>query len=375
MNVNTHRYTLEPYKGMNTRYHCPECGKRKTFTRYIDTQTGLHIAPTVGRCNREDNCSYHLTPKQYFQVHLVHSVHDVHTVNTVNKVTNREHKVISHIPFDAFKASVNHHTENNFIQYLLSIFDAAIVSKLIERYYIGTSKHWPGATVFWQIDGQGKIRAGKIMLYSPTTGKRVKEPYDHITWAHTALKLPEFNLQQCFFGEHLLKSEPTKPVAICESEKTAIIASTYLPKFIWLATGSKDGLNVEKCKALKGRQVILFPDLNGFEKWSNKAITMISSFKVSDLLERSATETERAQGLDLADYLTRFDFRTFTHSQTLTETPEEFAHILDLNQALNERDMRKEYVPGEVWDCFWKFKENPEDAVSLNKLIQFISLN
>jgi hypothetical protein len=43
------------------------------------------------------------------------------------------------------------------------------------------------------------------MLYNANTGKRIKEPFNHATWVHSVLKLPEFNLQQCFFGEHLLQ--------------------------------------------------------------------------------------------------------------------------------------------------------------------------
>ena len=63
-----HRYILEPYKGMNTRYRCPSCQQQdKTFSLYIDTETGEHIHPSVGRCNRESNCGHHYTPKQYFQ--------------------------------------------------------------------------------------------------------------------------------------------------------------------------------------------------------------------------------------------------------------------------------------------------------------------
>jgi hypothetical protein len=83
----------------------------------------------------------------------------------------------------------------------------------------------------------------------------------------------------------------------------------YLPQFIWLAVGSLTNLNAEKCKVLKGRSVTLFPDLNGFEKWSAKAKEF--SFTVSDLLERKASEAERKQGLDLADYLIKFDYRQF----------------------------------------------------------------
>ena len=66
--MSEHKYILEPYNGMNTRYRCPTCQQRdKTFSLYIDTETGEHINPTVGRCNRESNCGHHYTPKQYFQ--------------------------------------------------------------------------------------------------------------------------------------------------------------------------------------------------------------------------------------------------------------------------------------------------------------------
>jgi hypothetical protein len=194
---------------------------------------------------------------------------------------------------------------------------------MVSRYFIATSKHWNGATVFWQIDTQGKIRTGKIMLYSTTTGKRVKEPFNHIYWVHKALKKSEFKLRQCLFGEHLL-IDKTKPVAIVESEKTAVIGSIYLPQFIWVAVGSLTNLNAEKCSILKGRTVILFPDLNGFEKWSSKAkeLSHLAAFTVSDLLERKATEAEREQGLDLADYLIKHDYKLFTLSEPeATESP------------------------------------------------------
>jgi len=111
----------------------------------------------------------------------------------------------------------------------------------------------------------------------------------------------------------LINQNYSKPIAIVESEKTAIIASVYLPQFIWVAVGSLSNLNAEKSSVLRGRTVVLYPDLNGFEKWSEKAkaLSDIASFRVSDLLERKATEAEREQGLDLADYLTRFSLEQF----------------------------------------------------------------
>ena len=305
-----HKYILEPYKGMNTRYRCPSCQQSdKTFSLYIDTETGEHIHPTVGRCNRESNCGQHYTPKQYFQDNNISF--DTPKVYKHRTVTPQP-KPVSFIPVDVFKASLKGHDTNHFVQFLIKLFGVEVASELVSRYFIATSKHWNGATVFWQIDTRGEVRTGKIMLYSPTTGKRIKEPFNHINWVHKALKQPEFELKQCLFGEHLL-IDKTKPVAIVESEKTAVIASVYLPQFIWVAVGSLTNLNAEKCSILKGRTVTLFPDLNGFEKWSSKAkeLSHLAIFIVSDLLERKATESEKNQGLDLADYLIKFKYKAF----------------------------------------------------------------
>jgi hypothetical protein len=297
---------------MNTRYRCPSCQQRdKTFSLYIDTETGEHIHPTVGRCNRESNCGHHYTPKQYFQDNNVSFDTPQPKAYKPRPVTPQP-KPVSFIPVEVFKASLKAHETNHFVQFLINLFGVEVASQLVSRYFIATSKHWNGATVFWQIDTQGKVRTGKIMLYSPTTGKRVKEPFNHINWVHKALKQAEFELSQCLFGEHLL-IDKTKPVAIVESEKTAVIASVYLPQFIWVAVGSITNLNAEKCSILKERTVTLFPDLNGFDKWSSKAqeLSHLANFTVSELLERKATEAEKKQGFDLADYLIKYDYKAF----------------------------------------------------------------
>jgi hypothetical protein len=308
-----HKYILEPYKGMNTRYRCPtpNCGKDKTFSLYIDTETGEHIHPSVGRCNRESNCGYHYTPKQYFQDNNISF--DIPQPKAYKpRPVKPLPKPVSFIPVEVFKASLKAHETNHFVQFLINLFGVEVAGELISRYFIATSKHWNGATVFWQIDTQGKVRTGKIMLYSPTTGKRVKNLEIPVYWVHKAIKKSGFELRQCLFGEHLL-IEKAKPVAIVESEKTAVIASVYLPQFIWVAVGSLTNLNAEKCSILKGRTITLFPDLNGFDKWSNKAkeLSHLANFSVSDLLERKATEAERKQGFDLADYLIKFDYKAF----------------------------------------------------------------
>jgi len=389
--MSKYRFILEPYKGMNTRYACPECASReKTFVRYIDTQTGEHLHTSVGRCNRETNCGYHYTPKQYFEDnrHLFDNNTRQTQYQKTKPLPTLQPKPVSFIPFEPFEKSLQHRSENNFVKFLYELFDTEITNVLINKYFIGTSKHWDGATVFWQIDIAGKLRTGKIMLYNRDTGKRIKEK---INWVHSVLKIENFNLKQCFFGEHLLKGN-TKPVAIVESEKTAVIASVYLPQFVWLAVGSLTNLSAEKCKVLQGRIVILFPDLNGFEKWSDKAKEISRLFpgtrlSISDLLERKATEAERQQGLDLADYLIRFDYKEFQqqvqpeHQQTF-EPPQQAeiaqVKVLQSVEEINacERTVNNnEKIPKlESWDLditelgtYFKTATLPTDPVRLNQ--------
>lgn len=319
-----YRYTLEPYHGMASRHHCPACkNHEKTFSRYIDCKTGKYIDPLVGRCNRESNCGYHYTPRQYFQNHPSINENNRPREAIYNpKVTSSAPKPVSYIPPDVFKASLKNYDSNNFVIFLVDLFGIDITNQLIANYFIGTSKYWNGATVFWQIDSLGRVRTGKIMLYDPQTGKRVKEPHNHITWSHKALKIDEFDLNQCLFGEHLLKGT-TKPIAVVESEKTAIIASAYLPQFIWVAVGGKEGLTVEKCQVLKGRRVVLFPDLGCYGSWGVKAeeYSYIADFVVSDLLRKKATDEERRNGFDIADYLIKFNYEAFAnevHTKTST---------------------------------------------------------
>jgi hypothetical protein len=372
-----HKYILEPYKGMNTRHRCPapNCGKGKTFSLYQDTETGEHLNPLVGRCNRESSCGYHYTPKEYFQDNNISFDTLQLNVNKPRPVAIKQ-KQFSFIPLDVFKASLNLKSfeTNHFVKFLINQFGLNIANELVSRYFIATSKHWNGATVFWQIDTQGKIRTGKIMLYNPTTGKRVKEPFSHIGWVHSVIKESEFELKQCLFGEHLL-IDKTKPVAIVESEKTAIIASQYLPQFIWVAVGSLSNLNAEKCSILKGRIVILFPDLNGFDKWSSKAkeLSQLAIFTVSDLLERKTTEAEKKQGFDLADYLIKFNYKDFAEPEPEAVQPIFEVKAIEQTEPFYNFSKPKKPKP-ENWqqsiaelESYFDGAEIPTQPVKLNK--------
>lgn len=309
-----YKYTLEPYRGLDSRYTCPECGGHKAFVRYIDSETKKGIAPEVGRCNRESKCGYHLTPSQYFGDHLDFScLQDKEIFNKPKPTPEIKAKPSSYLSGNVLKQSLNNYEKNEFVLYLSKLFGIELTNLLIAQYLIGTSNHWSGASIFWQVDNNKRIRTGKIMLYDSKTGKRAKEPYSHINWVHSVMKIENFVLEQCFFGEHLLKNSPDKPVAIVESEKTAVIASVYIPQYLWIAVGSLSNLSIEKCQVLRGRSITLFPDLNGYEKWKLKAVELskIAWVNVSDLLEVKASIEERDKGLDFADYLVRYSYKDF----------------------------------------------------------------
>lgn len=267
-----------------------------------------YLSEEVGICDRINNCGYHFTPKQY----LLGKPESL-TLKNANSIANTlfAEKPTSYIDNANLTLTLNKdRNQNHLFQYLEKRFGNVYADILFRRYLIGSSNKWPGASVFWQMDIEQKIRAGKIMLFDQDSGRRVKEPFNHISWVHKELKIEkEFNLKQCFFGEHILKHEPGIPVAIVESERTAIICYTHFPEYIWLAAGSLHGLNIEKCKVLRGREVVLFPDLGkGYEIWEKKAVEIRQALglniKVNYCLAQKAY-TDNDKGLDLADYLMR----------------------------------------------------------------------
>ena len=215
---------------------------------------------------------------------------------------------IEFIQQDYFKNSIEWHGRNNFISFLKSQFGQEKAVDLIGLYKIGGAKKWAGANVFWYLDHKENITSGKIMLYNELTGKRIKEPFNRISWVHAELKIPNENIRKCLFGEHLLTLYKEKPIALVESEKTAVIASVYFSDYTWLATGGIANLSYERMKVLRNRKVVLFPDLGAFDLWSEKAKEFKKwlDIRVSDYLEKIATPEEREQKLDLADYLLRY---------------------------------------------------------------------
>ena len=100
------------------------------------------------------------------------------------------------------------------------------------------------------------------------------------------------------------------------------------PKPLWLAVYNLSSLNLDKCRALQGRNVFLFPDLSkdgkAHQLWSEKAVVIQKQlpgthFHVSDLLVRYAPEKDKERGNDIADYLIEQDWRQFRKEFNIEE--------------------------------------------------------
>lgn len=282
---------------------CPSCETEGKYKRYLNTETNAFDLPyEVGRCDREDNCGYHVKPREHFE-----------SGGNVLANAERIERPKSTLPpsftdFALVNDVIATKTPNNFTFFLVSMFGQRITSDLIERFHIGTSRYWNGACVFWQISDELNVHAGKIMSYE-TTGRRKRDPdRDYVTWVHSAMKNKDYVLRQCLFGLHQLTTEE-KPVAIVESEKTAILMSVIYPKFTWLATGGKNGAKFHNCEALKDLNVVLLPDLGAEDAWHEYA-KLARKNGINAVVKdwcKNPTDEQIKRGLDVADFITQND--------------------------------------------------------------------
>ena len=328
----TYPYTFQRYQGRATRYTCPACQKPHCFTRYLDTATGELLDDTYGRCDHELNCGYHRSPYQdKLPKRLAAAPHygqaDTRLATGANHSLQFALPAVHTIPTAILEASVQpgHYRANALAILLRKHFGLGDADELLRRFQLGTSAYWPGGCVFWLIDEQGRVRGGQVVLYDET-GHTVKiNGYRHTCWMHTALTrryqrlgmpvptwLINYNntdgqKSPCLFGLPQLTTAPVgQPIAIVESAKTAIIATYYMPEFLWLATMGLGNLTEARLCPLKGRQIRLFPDAGAFEKWNQRAADLHRlgyQMEVSDLLEKVVTPAGRQAGLDLADVL------------------------------------------------------------------------
>jgi hypothetical protein len=281
--MKNYRYNLQ--KG-SKHIICPNCGK-KTFKPYVDSVTGEVVNPSrYGRCERIQSCRYHRYPKIRED--------DISSSRYVPPEPE-EIKPIDFVDKDLMQATFDEFKSNVFFMYLVKMFGIEKAYQLQEDYNIGTAKG--GGTIFWQQDREQNIRTAKVMYYN-SNGKRNK---DRMSWfVHKKIR-EDFNYRQCFFGLHLTSLD--KPVALCESEKTAIIMSVFEPGYTWIASGGSEMINDERLFELP-RLDKVFADNGQFEKWERKTKAFLPEMDIS--VDDAVEDGILKEGDDILDlYLAR----------------------------------------------------------------------
>ena len=279
------QYKYSLMKG-SRRYICPKCHK-KEFKVYVKTGTNIVVDETkYGRCNRQDACRYHLYPKL--------GKDDINSSRYVPPAPE-EIKPLDFVSKDLMQATFNEFKSNVFFMYLVKLFGIEKAYQLQEAYNIGTAKG--GGTIFWQQDREQNIRTGKVMYYN-SNGRRNK---NKMSWfVHKKIR-EDFNYRQCFFGLHLTTLD--KPVALCESEKTAIIMSVFEPEYTWIASGGSEMINDERLFELP-RLDKVFADNGQFEKWERKTRAFLPEMDIS--VDEAVEDGILKDGDDILDlYLER----------------------------------------------------------------------
>ena len=273
MNNTDFRYQLETRKltGRNQqKFTCPHCGRKKCFVRYIDTFNNCqYVAEDVGKCDHQHSCGYHYRPSEYYRDNkwLIEP-------DNSSRCHPAPIALPSFQPLPYTYVERSHSKQSTFWQWLSTdvVKKLNIPTEQIQRVYddylVGATKK--GNVIFWQIDQKQQVHGGHIMQYRADGHREGFQGWTHIPLIRKEVLPKDWQLYQCFFGEHLLDKYPDAQVCIVESEKTALVMAAYMPQHLWLATAGSGGLSAEKIKCLTGRNVTLFPDSGCYEKWTHQ---------------------------------------------------------------------------------------------------------
>lgn len=214
------------------------------------------------------------------------------------------------LPMEMVESRESGREQNTLVNWLRTgiCWDAAQrrrIDDVLKAYHVGHARQ--GHTIFWQIDNNGIVHTGKMMLYRPD-GHRDREARYGFDWIHASLArgIPkrdehgkilrdeEGNViydntvfkhiydeekqeaKPTLFGLHLLdRYGPFATVNIVESEKTALIMSIAYGNHtgqVWMACGGLEMLNRERLKPIieQHRSIVLYPDRDGIDRWRAK---------------------------------------------------------------------------------------------------------
>jgi hypothetical protein len=187
-----------------------------------------------------------------------------------------------------------------------------------QRYHLGKTKS--GQPMYWMIDDMLQpldAHIGQDAWISQLLKKR--EPL-----------LRSWQVHHCLFGLHLLHTDgeshtdstdntdisaisagPEKPIAIVESEASAVVLSELFPDSIWMAYTTTSHLSSELFAPLEGRTVTIYPctdpcmsNILFFEDLCDSVRKHFDiTLSVDRTLEDHASDAQKSRHIDLLDFL------------------------------------------------------------------------
>jgi hypothetical protein len=343
---------------------CPKCHKPKHWQHFFDITTGEVLPNEFGRCDNIIKCGYELNP---YKAKYKSNYKELPIIRPYQKP-----KKVNYLPDFVLIDTLANNCDTNLIKMIMQTFSKLDITEVLEQYSIGKCENY---TTFPFIDIKGNIRAISLITYN-VLGKRIEDlkqarnihTYLYHKYKQAKVEIPiwlsEYLASEgkfsCLFGEHLLKLDNSKPIAIVEAPKSAIIARLIYPEFIWLATGGLSYLTQSRIEVLKGRNVYLFPDNStenkAFNLWREKSKSF--GFKCIDLLEDIAEESNRIEGYDIADYLIKYASYVQSENIEIIEKP---------RKNLENENIDIEFYCKSILD-FEKFIESKPNLISIIKL-------
>lgn len=376
----------------------PNC-RMKSLVRFVDLTTNDYVEGAYGKCDHANKCGYYLSPyKELFNQEPL--------LNHSFPKPDLPPRPLVSIPDFILNATLKGYEQNTFIMNLLHnipfLFEEEDVVKVINMYHLGTvtKGYRTGAVTIPFIDIDENVRAIQAKQFD-ASNHTISTDFIHgimeRDYKQRDKALPEWlrdylrneKIVSCLFGEHLLRRYPDNPVALVEAPKTAVIGTLYYGfpddsyNLLWLAVYNRSSFNYEKCKALKGRNVVVLPDLGALQDWTERTkminkVLCDSNLVVNDLIEPLANENDKRDGLDLVDYLINFDWRNFRKT-TLVNTEnilpvEEEPLDIHLKNDLQEKDKVaiSDWPVDELEDFFMKQTKWPAKII-LDKAMTIIN--
>lgn len=293
---------------------CPGCHRKGCYKEYVYPD-GTPVDPVnhlCGKCDHEQACGYHVTPKEWWQSNPKDLSNHI--------VAQREERQLKRIEIPAalLTRSMQRYDINVLVTWLrsLPIEDTSKeqLEKSLQLYLIGTTQD--GGTIFWQVDENRIIRTGKIIHYG-SDGHRLKNEDGSsvgFNWIHAKLSgfypTDTYQLVQCYFGSHLLPVFPDAEVHVVESEKSALIMSIFgdPDRMLWIACGGKKLFTEARLANLihEHRLIVVYPDHDGWDEWQQiVAAISYDRIVVSDYVEKNYIEGVDPSNADISDIILR----------------------------------------------------------------------